>query len=183
MKDMGDGLVSTDGACGALTAIGRTSADPARAMMVLNLGYADERFINLFHRGIEGKHYVKKSANVISLPEGSKKWDDTGWNPGVNWEFGNQFMQYLKDTDDPQKFVKLDAYNKSLKEAELLGFYFNTANIITEVAAVNNAWSQFDSILGTGSDDAVKTINAANEKMKANGLDKMIAEFQGQYDK
>jgi putative aldouronate transport system substrate-binding protein len=183
MKDMGDGLVSTDGACGALTAIGRTSADSARAMMVLNLGYADEYFINLFHRGVEGKHYVKKSANVISLPQGFKTWDDTGWNPGVNWEFGNQFMQYLKDTDDPQKFVKLDAYNKSLKEAELLGFYFNTANIITEVAAVNNAWSQFDSILGTGSDDAVKTINAANEKMKANGLDKMIAEFQGQYDK
>ena len=180
--DLGDGLISTDGANGALTAIGRTSADPARAMMVLNLGYCDEYFINLFHRGIEGKHYVKKSENVISIPEGFKTWDDTGWNPSVNWEFGNQFMQYLKDTDDPQKFVKLNEYNKSLKRAELLGYYFDTTNIVTEVAAVNNAWSEYTTILGTGSSDAVETIKKANEKMKANGLDKIIAEFQSQYE-
>lgn len=182
MKDMGDGLVSTDGATGALTAIGRTSKDPARAMMVLNLAYVDETFINLFHRGIEGKHYVKVSENVIKLPDGFSNWDDTGWNPGVNWEFGNQFKQYIKNTDDPQKFVKLDAYNKSLKQAELLGFYFDTTNVLTETAAVNNAWNEFSPVLGTGSADATETLKKANDKMKANGLDKMIAEFQKQYD-
>lgn len=182
MKDMSDGIISTDGATGALTAIGRTSKDPARAMMVLNLAYEDEYFINLFHRGIENVHYVKKSENVISIPEGYATWDDTGWNPGVNWEFGNQFKQYLKDSDDPEKFVKLDAYNKSLKEAELLGFYFDTSKIVTEVAAVNNAWNEFSPILGTGAANAEETISKAINKMKANGLDKMISEFQSQYD-
>lgn len=182
MHDNGDGLVSTDGATGSVVAIGRTSKDPARSMMVLDLGYTDKYLWNLINFGIENTHYAKVDDKTIKLPSTIAKWSDSTYNPGIAWEFGNQFLSFLKDTDDPQKFTKLDEYNKQLKSSIMLGFVFDTEPVKTEAAAVNNVWEQYNPIIGCGALDADKTIKEMTDKMKASGIDKMITEFQRQYD-
>ena len=58
-------FTSTTDATSAVLAISRTSKDPERAMMFVNLLYTDKEIMNLLINGIEGKHYVVKS--VMSL--------------------------------------------------------------------------------------------------------------------
>lgn len=182
MKDMEDCVLTTSVVNGSMVAIGRTCKNPERAMMVLNLLYTDAKLINIINYGVENVHYVKESDNIIKLPEGVEKTSDLKYNPGFSWEFGNQFLTYIRNTADPQKFEKLKAYNDSLKPGVLLGFNFDTENIKTEQAAVNNVWEQYMVLLGTGAVDVDKTIKEMTDKMKASGLDKMVAEFQSQYE-
>ncbi|NBD26279.1 ABC transporter substrate-binding protein [Paenibacillus glycinis] len=166
---------------GAMTAISRTSKNPERAMMLINLLHTDAKLLNTLVNGVEGKHFAKASDTVIKLPDGVQA-GQSGYTPGNNYMFGNQFLNYLWDNEDPQKWEAYKAFNASAKPSPIVGFSYNAEPVKNEEAAINNIFNSFIDGLSTGVMDPDKDLPDFIAKMKQAGLDKVIAEKQKQVD-
>lgn len=77
---------------------------------------------------------------------------------------------------------RVQKFNDTGVPAPLLGFNFDPSKVTAEIAAVQNVKEEFWATLMTGTVDPDKFIPQANEKFKAAGLDKIIAEAQSQID-
>ncbi|QHT63105.1 ABC transporter substrate-binding protein [Paenibacillus lycopersici] len=174
-------IIGTGDTQGAMTSISRTSKDPDRAMMFLNLLYTDKYLVNLIAFGIEGKHYKKVGDNTIDFADGVTA-QTSGYNLNQAWLFGNQFNDYLWANEDPQKWQKFMDFNKAAKNDALLGFVFDPTNVKTEAAAISNVGKEFNSGLQSGTLDPNVYLPKYIDKLKAAGIEKVIAEEQKQLD-
>ncbi|GIO13239.1 ABC transporter substrate-binding protein [Cohnella xylanilytica] len=179
-----DPEISTASVSNSMMAIGRTSVDPERTMMLLNLLHTDKHLVNLIDFGVEGRQYVKVEGkeNFIKLPDGIATRADTGWAPGIEWMFGNQTLTYLWEGESPDKWEKFKEYNEKAHKVKSFGFNFNTDPVKTEVSVVSNIIKEYRPLLETGSLDADKVLAEYNGKLKANGIEKIRAEVQKQYE-
>ncbi|PHV71441.1 sugar ABC transporter substrate-binding protein [Sporanaerobium hydrogeniformans] len=162
---------------GSMQAISRTSENPERALMFLELFNTDPALNNLINYGIEGIHYEKVSDNVIkALPDSAK------YGSGLGWMYGNQFINYLMDNEDPQKWAKFEAFNAAATPTKTLGFVFNPDKVKTEIAQCASIWDQYVAPLETGTADPEVELPKAIEAFKAAGSDAIMAEKQAQLD-
>ncbi|WP_238327623.1 ABC transporter substrate-binding protein [Paenibacillus gorillae] len=176
-----DAYTTTDSITGMMWSIPKNSQDPSRAMMLLNLLYSDKQLYNLMTWGIEGKHYVKKSDNVIDYPSGVDI-QNLGYNFGTPYMFGNQFLSYTWTVEDPDIWSKMDEFNKTAKKSKALGFSFNIEKVKTELAAVNNVLTEYRVGLESGALDPNTNLPKFIEKLKAAGSDTIVSEKQKQLD-
>ncbi|MFW5981224.1 MAG: ABC transporter substrate-binding protein [bacterium] len=174
--------ITTSSVTGSMLAINQNTKHPDKAMQVIDLLHRDKDFWNLFVWGIEGEHYEKVDENIISLPEDVEKRADTGYDPGINWEIGNEFLSYIWDSENPNKWDLYREYNENAEPTYLLGFVFNPENVKAEIAALNNVWKQYRPIIETGSVDTSGIIDRVNQKFYQVGLDTIIEEAQRQLD-
>jgi putative aldouronate transport system substrate-binding protein len=170
-------VISSRDTMGSLQAISSTSKNPERALMFLELFNTDPYLNNLINFGIEGKHYVKVSENVIKAGP-----DQAKYNPGTGWMFGNQFINYLYESEDPKKWELFEEFNQQATGTQTLGFNFDPAPVKNEIAAVNNLWDKYVPALETGSIDPEVNVPKFLAELKAAGIDKIIAEKQSQLD-
>lgn len=176
-------VIMTNGeTMGGMNAISRTSKDPARAMMFLELLNTDVYLNNLINFGIEDVHYVKVSDNVIDFAPGTEEGKKSGYNPSVAWSIGNQFINYLFKNEDPNKWESYEEYNREAVPSNGLGFIFDQEPVKNEIAACRNVWDEYLPGLETGTTDPDVTVPKAIAKFKESGLDKIIEEAQKQFD-
>ncbi|BBH24709.1 ABC transporter substrate-binding protein [Paenibacillus baekrokdamisoli] len=175
--EMNEKTVSTSETAGSMLAISSTSADPERAMMFIALLHTDPIVNNLMNFGIEGVNYTKVNDHVIKATDKTKDFA-----PGTNWMFGNQFLNYLWDTEPADKWEQFKAFNQGAHLSTGLGFVFNGDQVKTEVGAIQSVLREFRNPLETGSVDPDKVIPQYAEKLKAAGQDKIIQEKQKQLD-
>jgi putative aldouronate transport system substrate-binding protein len=97
--------------------------------------------------------------------------------------FGNQFLNYVWDTEDPEKWNKFRDFNQNATLSPGLGFVFDGDSVRAEVAAVVNVNRQYQNALETGSVDIDKVLPEYIEKLKAAGIEKIISAKQAQFDK
>ncbi|MGO4371063.1 ABC transporter substrate-binding protein [Paenibacillus sp. 2TAB19] len=176
-------VATTSNITGAMWGIPANSKNHEKAMKFLNLMYTDKDIVNLFDWGIEGTHYVKAGSaddHIISYPEG-KDAASVGYNM-MGWMFGNQFLSYVMQNDDPDIWVKTNEFNQNAKPSKALGFVFDGTAVKTEYAAVSNVVTQYRLPIETGSVDPAKMLPEFIAKLKAAGIDKIIAEKQKQLD-
>ncbi|MEK4977500.1 ABC transporter substrate-binding protein [Bacillus sp. FSL K6-6540] len=172
----GDANIFNWSVMGSMQAISANSKYPEKAMEFLNLLNTDVYLRNLVDSGIEGVHYKKLSENVMeNLPE-SKNYDMP------TFALGNVMLTYLNPEDPENKWEEFKKFNESGQPAPLLGFNFDPTKVSTELAAVNNVKEEFWAPLMTGTVNPEEFLPKANEKLKAAGLDKIIAEAQSQID-
>ena len=172
----GDANIFNWSVMGSMQAISANSKYPEKAMEFLNLLNTDVYLRNLVDSGIEGVHYKKLSENVMeNLPE-SKNYDMP------TFALGNVMLTYLNPEDPENKWEEFKKFNESGQPAPLLGFNFDPTKVSTELAAVNNVKEEFWAPLMTGTVNPEEFLPKANEKLKAAGLDKIIAEAQTQID-
>jgi putative aldouronate transport system substrate-binding protein len=169
--------IATSETAGSMLAISSTSQDPARAMMFINLLHTDSYLNNLLNYGIEGKHYLKVNENVIKPTVHT-----VDYNPGSNWMFGNQFLNYVWDSEDADKWDNFKDFNQNAKLSPGLGFVFNGDAVRAEIAAVVNVDRQYQTALETGSVDIDQVMPEYSERLKAAGIEKIVAEKQAQFD-
>ncbi|OPH51139.1 ABC transporter substrate-binding protein [Paenibacillus ferrarius] len=174
-------VATTTNITGYMWSIPRNAQNPERSMMLLNLMYTDKDFINLLDWGIEGQHYVKKSDNVIDFPQGVNA-SNSGYYPYENWLFGNMFLSYVFNGEDPDRNKKLAEFIKNSKKSKALGFAYNPEFVKTEIAALTNVANQYALALETGTVDPAKILPEYIKQMKAAGVDKVVAEKQKQLD-
>lgn len=173
------GVKQTASLTGAVTCIANACVDPERAMMIMNLVFSDNRIMDLFAFGIEGKHYERVSGNVIKLPEGVTQ-DNSGYWPANGWEFGNTLALSVLDNESPTKYEDMKVYNDSLTLSALLGFTFDGTNVKTELAAHMSVLQEYNKLLINGAADTDSTLKKMRDKDKAAGIDKIIAEMNKQ---
>ncbi|MGO4495757.1 ABC transporter substrate-binding protein [Paenibacillus sp. 2RAB27] len=171
-------VTSTSGITSFMMSISKNSGNPERAMQFMNLLYTDKNLVNLIDNGIEGKHYVKKSDTIIAKPDGKT---ETGYYLN-EWEIGNNFLAYVWEGEDPQIWDNMQKFNKSAFKSKALGFTFDVEPVKTEIAAAMNVLNQYRVGLETGTLDPKLSLQEFNSKLKASGLDKIIAEKQKQLD-
>ncbi|UKS29319.1 ABC transporter substrate-binding protein [Paenibacillus sp. HWE-109] len=171
-------FTTTGDAQGAMLGISRTSKDPARVMMFLNMLYTDAKLVNMLDWGLENKHYVKKSDTIIDYPAGMTADTETYPNPG-GWMFGNQFNSYLFANEDPNKWKLFKEFNARSERSIALGFTFNQEPVKSEMASITNVENEFKSLY-TGAVDAEKTIAKWKEKRAAAGFARVKEEVEKQ---
>ncbi len=175
-----DNYMASTQSLGIMSSIGRTSRNPERVMQFLNLLYTDKELINLLVFGIEGKDYVKVSDGIITYPEGVTA-ESVGYaNQG--WLFGNQFNNYLRDTEDPEKWTKYEAFNEEAIISPVLGFVFDVSKVSVEMAAIDSVNSQYGMALHTGAIDPEANLEEYVGKLKDAGIEKVLEECQRQLD-
>ncbi|MGO4546246.1 extracellular solute-binding protein [Paenibacillus sp. 2TAB23] len=160
--------------------IAKNSKNPEKAMQFLNLMYTDKEIVNLLDWGIEGKHYVKVSDNVIDYPQDVNA-GSVGYS-GTGWLFGNQFLSYIFKGDDEQLWEKMKEFNENAIKSKALGFTFDSSPVKTEFAAVTNVLSQYRVALECGALDPDKALPEFIAKLQDAGIDKVITEKQKQLD-
>lgn len=77
-------------------------------MMLINLLHTDQEIINLLNFGIEGTHFTL-NGNVMTQTEKSGQYA-----PGVAWELGNQFLNYVWSSEAPDKWEQFKSSTKAL---------------------------------------------------------------------
>jgi len=171
-----DSVVFNWSVMGSLQTISANSKYPEKAMEFLNLVNTDSYLRNLIDSGIEGVHYKKTGDNRMENLDDSKNYDMP------TFSLGNVMLTYLNQGDPDNKWEEYESFNDNSAQAPTLGFNFDTANVATELAAVQNVKSEFWSALMTGTVDPEEYLPKAIEKFKAAGLDKIIVEAQRQLD-
>ncbi len=173
---MHDPLTINNSVTGSVMAISASSKNPEKAMEFLNLLNTDEYLRNLIDKGIEGEHYKSNDNGTIS------KTDKSDLYSMPSWALGNVFNVKPWDTDPEDKIEQYKKFNEAAVASPTLGFYPDTTNVSTQIATLANVVQEFKAPLFTGSVDTDKYLNELNKKLKASGLDDVIAEIQKQYD-
>ncbi len=162
---------------GSLMGISRTSENPEVVMQFLELFNTDPYLNNLIVYGIEGVHYEKIEENRI------RPIPDSGYgNSGMQWEFGNTFINYLTEKEQADKVDKMKQYNDELLPVENLGFKFDASSLKTETGACLNIKAEFSNALVEAPDNYEELLAEYRAKLKSAGADKIVAEAQRQYD-
>ena len=157
-------------------AISRTSKNPERAMMFLDLIDSDKQLYNIIANGIEGKHYDKLPAGTI------KTKPDSAYAPGVDWVFATQFNALIKDGLPLDVWEQTKKLNASAKVSPFAGFSFNSEAVKTELANVSAVNAEYNRGFEAGVFDFDKMWPEYVAKMNKAGQDKIEAEVQKQVD-
>lgn len=168
-KDIMDGVLS----------IPSGSKNPEKAFLFIEMLYTDPNLKNLLDHGIENVHYTKKEENnVISLTDPL----NSGYKPNYSEKFGNMFLSFVLDWEDPLKHEKIQEYNNSSIALNSLGFAFDRTNMEPQITACRNVVKAYCDVLFTGSVDVDSTIKQFERELRAAGVDDLLFEMQYQYD-
>lgn len=155
-----------------------TSKNPEGAMIFLNELYKNSVLIDTLFYGIEGVDYERTEDGLIKRMEGSQY----GSNNAFTMMNGNTYLS----TDIAERYK---GYNNDCREAlknsltnRSLGFYFDSTNVTAQYTAVKNVISQYEKGLEYGLLDPEVELPTFIEKLKAAGIDDIIAEKQAQLD-
>ena len=168
----------TDAATGFNLSIARNSQNPEKAMELINLLYTDKEIMNLLDNGIDGKHYQDNSDGTIKLPDNVK---ESKYVFG-QWQIGNNFLTKPWEGNSANYWEIMKKHNDSAIFSPAFGFTFNPDPVKTEIAASTNVINQYRLGLESGTLDPDKSLPEFNKKLKAAGLDKIIAEKKKQYE-
>ncbi|MDF2925999.1 MAG: transporter substrate-binding protein [Paenibacillaceae bacterium] len=157
-------------------AISRTSSNPERAMMLLDLVNSDKTLYNLLCNGLEGVHYDKISDNVV------KAKADSRYKPNMDWVFGSVFNSYLKEGQPADVWEQTKKINATPNVSPIGAFKFNSDPVSTEIANLNAVWGEYKKGLTTGTLDFDATWPAMYERLKKAGEDKYVAEVTKQFN-
>jgi putative aldouronate transport system substrate-binding protein len=160
-------------------AIPRTSANPERTMMFLNLLMSDKEIHNLANFGIEGRNYITLPDGRIDFPSGVDPASLT-YIPNVVWENGNAFISKWWSTYPVDHVARLRAYNATVQPSVALGFSFDAEPVKAEIGACANVDSEFKYTILSGAQPPESYYPRMLQQYKAAGIDKVIAEKQRQ---
>lgn len=172
-----DTLITSSSTTGSMIGISSNSKNKEKAFEFLTLLNTDEYLRNLLNYGIEGVHYEKVGDETIKLINSDQKNYDVAY-----FTLGNLFLTYKLEGEPESKWEEFEAFNDASEVSPALGFKFDSSNVTTEVAAINNVKEEFKATIFSGSVDVDEYLGKLNTKLKEQGIDKVIAEMQNQLD-
>jgi putative aldouronate transport system substrate-binding protein len=158
-----------------MTAVSKTSKDPARAVMFYDMLFKDKDLSNLLMLGIENKNYKTDADGKVEMIANS------GYDlSGFSWEMGNQFNQKLMKGQEDTIWNDTVKINNTAKASPILGFNFNPTPVKPQLANVAAITKEYEAQLETGSVDVDKILPEFISKLKSAGVDTIIKEEQNQ---
>lgn len=178
-------ILTTEKAAATLTAISRSSKNPERAMMFIELLNTNKDIYNTMVWGVEGKHYTKKNDVAIEVDSNG------GYAHYSAWEFGfmgNSLLDmgsWPEGADEvvdglPKAHRAWMDVNKNATPSPTLGFIFDFEHVKGEIATCRAVVDEMYFSIASGSVDPDKYIPLFNEKLEAAGMQKIMDEKQRQ---
>lgn len=165
-------------------AINKNSANPERAMMLLELLRNNEQYYMLSTYGIKGRNYeLTSDGSKLTLPQGVTAIDN-GFAPesASSWGWRNEkFYKYSDKTWPLYNKVKKDVESRAIV-SKMQGFTFNREAVKTEMAAIDQVSKQYNTMIDWGMQDPKESIPQIRQKMKDAGIDKVLNENKTQVD-
>lgn len=159
----------------SMTAISRTSKNPERAMLLLELVNTEPELFNLLVYGIEGKHYEKVGENAV------RKIPDSGYSY-ANWRIGNTFIGYLTEGQPEDTWELTMKMNESAIVPEIFGFNFDITPVQAEAANIAATQEEYRKAIESGTVDPEQYVPRYRDALQKSGLDKLLEEHQRQLD-
>lgn len=176
VKQLSPTTISYGGILATLTAISATSKNKERAMMLLDLLFADKELFNIMAFGLEGEHYTKIDEKTIEAVKDSK------FNPGNTWAIANACNLYIQKGQDPNVWEVTKKMNEEAVKTPLFGFNLNVEPIKNEISQFEAIQKELMEALLAGAIDPTEGLAKINDKLNKAGLDKAHAEIQKQVD-
>ena len=169
------GIISTTSARGSMNGISTASKNPDRALQFLYLLNTDPKLFTMLGYGLEGVHYAKFSDDeVIRNPEAQAVY-----NP---WLAGLGKLTQLPRIKGQAPWSVFEDFNKACKGTPILGFAFDTTPVKDQYAALVNVRKEFADALTAGAVDPDTELPKFIEKLKANGMEEVLAEANRQLE-
>lgn len=171
-------VLSTNSCTATLTAISRTSKNPERAAMLIELMNTDIELYNLIVFGIEGEQYNKVAENRIELIP------DSGYS-GFAWMMGTQFNAYLLPGQEDDVWEVTKKMNMDVIPAPTLGFSFNRENVKTEMSNVISTYEELKFMTQNGLSDKESYIKLRDKtigRLQDAGIETYMKELKSQID-
>lgn len=162
----------------AVLAIPAGSKNREKAFLLIELLHTDADFKNLLDHGIENIHYTKVSENIIS----QVNTENPGYYPRFSDKFGNFFLSFLTEKEDPLRHEQILEYNNKSTMFGNLGFEFDKSSVAPQISACSNVVSAYCNILFTGSGDVDSTVKQFERELIVAGVEDLITEMQNQYN-
>ena len=167
--------VDTTSSQGAMMAISTASKNPERAMMFLNLLNTDPYLFTLLDFGVEGVHYNLENGEAVFT---DKRNDYMPWTNGM----GNVTQLPPQQGQGKDFWTGFKSYYGSAKEIPILGWALDATSIETEMGALANVAAEYALALNTGTVDPAEKLPEYIQKLKDNGMDKVVAEANRQLE-
>jgi putative aldouronate transport system substrate-binding protein len=178
-----DKMFANDSPTGNIVAIPRTSKNPERTLMWLNLLETSQEMYDMVHYGIEGKTYVM-DGEFVGFPQGMNAANSNYQLYQGRWAlFRSQFMrpdsEYAKGFWQNEK--DFAGSNPNNIVSPFSGFVFDTEPVTSEMAQMQQIFDAVEKMLNVG---LAGEPDAVIDKMLADlnraGLQKVKAEMQRQ---
>jgi putative aldouronate transport system substrate-binding protein len=171
------------------TAISANSKNPDRLMMFLEMVNNDSKLATMMRFGVEGQHYIRDSQGKMQLGPRNQDAANRGYLQWYGAPIGNlTVVEAPESFSGPNNamFPRIIQFNNEAKQPAHMGFTFNIQPVSNEIAACTNVVMEYRDTLRFGrartEADVDRLIDEFNAKLKANGLDKILAEAQKQAD-
>ena len=157
-----------------------TSENPETAVKFINWLYADQENYNLFLYGIEGKHYTniddRHHTLILNEETGTSDWSF------ADWMIGN--LNFIKV--DPTSVLKCVEEARYVPDEDALihpadAFVFDATSVQAELANVQSAVQTYIVPIYVGVVSYEDEFENAMKELRAAGYDKVMAEFEKQY--
>ncbi|MBQ6551166.1 MAG: extracellular solute-binding protein [Lachnospiraceae bacterium] len=180
--------VWADASCYQLgSAICANCKEPEAAMKVLEMINTDPYVATMCRFGIEGVHYTVDENGKMEIAPDNSDPDNRKYYHWYGASIGNLMVVNAPESltgPDNTLIEKLEYYNTNALNAAHMGFVPDTSNIVNEIAACDNVVDEFTTTLNQGQYESEEAVDAAIdefiEKLKANGVDKIVEEMQRQ---
>lgn len=158
-----------------------SSKRPEAAMKFMNLMYTNKTIIDLLNYGQEDIDYIVLEDGTYDFPEGINA-GNSQYHDNLSWLFGNQYLSGVWTGSDPEIRKTSAQINEDPLCSPLLGFTVNTTGLETEIAALGNVYNEFFKSLSSGTVDVDTELPKFRQKLKDNGIDKVVESVQQQLD-
>lgn len=153
-----------------MTGISKTSKNPERALMLIELLNSDKELYNTLAFGLEGTHYTKISENRIEPVKDSK------YNPAFEWMFGSTFNAYVTPGKPDDVWEKSKKLNNEAIMANLGAFKFDNASVLDKVKQQKAIIDEYCPGMCAGAVDWEPRLEAMLDKLGKAGLADVFAE-------
>ena len=166
-------------------AVARNAKNPERALMIVDKIRTDRSYYDLLFYGVPGKDFELTTDGKVTYPKGVD-----GKTTGYIWDNEGQWGFRVFEFMRQRVGEWMDYYNVVMKKYQTFatpnpyaGFIMNTDAFATELAAYTQVYNQYVIPIQWGKvADPVAAVKDVNDRLRAAGGTKMIAELKKQLD-
>ena len=175
--------MSTSSVRGAMTAVSSFTPHWREALALIQLMNTDPWYRETARYGIEGKHYVRNSDGTITrTPQGTASMSVEAYTQGHYTLGALEASSFPGVPTDPLQWQKAMKHYETAQISSAMGFAPDIAPVESECLAIRQIIEEYRRELYTGTSDPDEVIPVMLSRMKAAGLDRVLAEFQRQLD-
>jgi len=173
---IGQSYQNTANITSTLNAVSAVSEYREEAVQLLEYLWKSPEAYNLLVWGLSGEHYEELGGGYIN-PD-----PDSGYYTNSPWVFGNTFISYLREGQNPESSTLTYELNQNAAKATVMGFVPDMDDIQVLAASVGTVKNQyFNAVLG-GYMDPAEELPKFQAALKQAGIDTLIEELQSQVD-